>query len=325
VFYILVLRRRKRDALRYANMQVVREAVTTASRLRRHIPPLLFLLGMAAAMLGVARPETRTAFLSWQNTVVLALDISRSMAATDVEPDRFTAAKDAIRNFIGRQPRSTRIGLVAFATTAVVVQQPTSDAQQIDDALDRLYLQNATAIGSAILVSLQTLFPEMDLDLQSTDARGLAQRGRRLESPAPSRASAKPVLPGSNTSAVIVLLSDGSTTTGPDPIEAAEVAAAHGVRVFTVGVGTEFGSITMGDGTVIRTRLDEDALKEVARVTKGQYFYAGNAPDLSQIYRDLSSRLSGNDQRVEISAVFAAIAAAFMLLAALLSASSVRL
>jgi len=241
-------------------------------------------------------------------TVILAIDVSGSMRASDVEPSRIEAAQAAARTFVNEQPRSTRIGIVAFAGSAALVQPPSTNRREVIAAIDSLQLQHATAVGSGLLVSLKALFPDVPIELP---------RGRlRNATTAPDF---KPVPPGSYAAGAIVLLTDGQTTTGPDPVEVARLAAERGVRVFTVGVGTENGQILTGDGWSMRVRLDEEALKAVADLTRAEYFYAGTAMDLKKVYQSLRSKLVMEKKETEITALFSAIAAATVLLSATLS------
>jgi Ca-activated chloride channel family protein len=319
--YVLLLRRRKKYAVRHPNVALLREALTVGTTVRRHIPPLLFLLGLAASLLAAARPAAKVTLPFRYDTVILALDISRSMAADDVKPTRLAATQDAVRTFIAGQPTHTRIGLVTFASTASLVQPPTDDSEAVLAAVNSLELQNSTAIGTAILVSLEAIFPNLKFNLRTTTAQSIME-----PTPSPEEERGfKPVPPGSYKSAVIVLLSDGSATTGLDPIEASHIAADHGVRIFTVGVGTPNGRVTLSGGAEIRVVLDEDTLKEIAAITKGQYFYAGTAPDLTEIYNKLAVNFSAEKKTEEISALFAVIAALLLISAGITSALSTKI
>jgi len=244
---------------------------------------------------------------SQQDVVILAMDVSGSMRAHDVAPSRLAAAQAAARSFIAQQPRTTRLGVVSFAGTAALVQAPTDKRQDIVAAIDRFQVQHGTAIGSAILTSLKSLFPEAEFDLAS------GQPGRAA---APA---VKPVPPGSYTSAAIILITDGQSNAGPDPMAAARLAASRGVRVFTIGIGTAQGTVLEADGWSMRVRLDEAALKSIARTTHGEYFHAAKGPDLEQIYRVLNARFEMEKQKMEVGALFAAAATAFLLAGGLLS------
>jgi Ca-activated chloride channel family protein len=321
LLYLWLLRRRKRTALHYANLSLVKEAAGGRHRLRRHVPPLLFFLAIVAMLLAVARPAAVVTLPSLDQTVILAIDVSGSMRANDVQPNRLAAAQAAAKTFIEEQPPTTRIGVVSFAGTAAVVQPPTRNHEDLIAAIDRFQLQRGTAVGSGILVSLKALIPEVEFDLQAENPRVVKKDGPRSldQGAAKPTAPFKPVKPGSYTSGVIILLTDGQTTTGPDPAEAARMAAERGVRVFTVGVGTVNGEILGEEGWSMRVRLDEDALKEISKTTDARYFYAGTAKDLNEIYKSLNSRFVMEKKSTEITALFAGAAALLAIVSALLS------
>jgi len=314
--YIWVLRRRKKQAVRYASLSMVREAMGT-SRIKRHIPPALFFLSLAAMLLAIARPQATVTLPTQHETVILAMDISGSMRATDVEPNRLVAAQNAAKEFIAEQPEHVRIGVVAFAGTATVAQAPTRNRDDVVAAIDRFQLQRATAIGSGIIVSLAALFPDQGIDVGEM-TYGQERRGGR-PGEKPGLPAAKPVPPGSYASGVIILLTDGQRTTGPDSILAAKMAAERGVRVYTVGVGTPEGKIIGFEGWSMRVRLDEETLKQIASITQGEYFYAGNAVDLKKVYQTLNAKLVMERKKTEVTALFAALAALLALVSAALS------
>jgi len=321
VLYVWLLARRKRVAVRYANLPLIREAMGRGPGWRRHVPPLLFLLALTCMLLAVARPTAVVTLPSQHKTVVLAMDVSGSMRATDVQPNRLVAAQEAAKAFIADQPPFTRIGIVSFAGTAALVQPPTQSREDLIAAIDRFQLQRATAIGSGIIVSLAAIFPDAGIDI-SQFSGGRDRRGAALDEPKQAekeKAAVKPVPPGSYPSAVIILLTDGQRTTGPDPLEAAKLAADRGVRVFTVGIGTKEGEVIGFEGWSMRVRLDEDTLKQVANITQGEYFYAGTAVDLKKVYENLNSRLVLEKKETEVSALFAGAGALLALVAAALS------
>jgi Ca-activated chloride channel family protein len=311
--YIWVLRRRKKLALRYANLAIVRDAMGVGNRIKRHIPPLLFFAALAAMLLALARPQATITLPTQHETVILAMDISGSMRATDVEPNRLVAAQNAAKQFVAEQPENVRVGVVAFAGTATVAQAPTRNRDDIIAAIDRFQLQRATAIGSAIIVSLATIFPNEGIDV------GELTYGNPKKGEKPAGSAPKPVPPGSYASAVIILLTDGQRTTGPDSIQAAKMAADRGVRIYTVGVGTPEGKIIGFEGWSMRVRLDEETLKAVADLTRGEYFYAGNAVDLKKVYQALNAKLVLERKKTEITALFAGLAALFAVVSAALS------
>jgi Ca-activated chloride channel family protein len=319
--YVFLVRRRKKAALRYASLSLVREALGPGRSWRRHVPPILFLLALTSMLLAVARPSAVLTLPSHHDTVILAIDVSGSMRATDVLPNRLVAAQAAARAFVAEQPRRTRIGVVAFAGTAAVVQAPTSNREEILAAIDRFQVQRATAIGSAILVSLKVIFPDVEFDLRSSDPRPDAGKmGAPLSSGGePARPPFQPVPPGSHESAVIILLTDGRTTTGPDPVESARMAAERGVRVFTVGVGTKEGGTLSYEGWSMRVSLDEESLKAIAATTRGEYYHAATAAELMKVYQRLNARVVMEKKETEVTALFAAAALVFALASAVLS------
>jgi Ca-activated chloride channel family protein len=317
--YLMLLRLKKKQVLRYASLGLVRDAMGAAQRFRRHIPPLLFLLALITLIVAIARPSATITLPLQYETIILAMDVSGSMRATDVQPNRLGAAQAAARAFVGDQPASARIGVVSFAATASVVQPPTRSREDILAAIDRFQLQRGTAVGSGILVSLKTIFPDVEFDLRASNPRE-DSRGVPLDKAGASgKTVPKAVPPGSYTSAAIILLTDGQTTTGPNPLEAARMAAERGVRVFAVGIGTADGEILGSEGWSMRVRLDEESLKTIAGVTHGEYFYANNAMDLKKIYQSLNTRLALETRQTEITALLAAAAAVMSLLSAFLS------
>jgi Ca-activated chloride channel family protein len=321
-FYVWLLKRRK-AAIAYPNLALVRAAMGKSSSVRRHIPPALFLGALTLMILALARPAAMVTLPSQHETVILAIDVSGSMRADDVKPTRLAAAQTAARTFINGTPKTTRIGLVAFAGSAALVQAPTSNRDDLLAAIDQLQLQNATAVGSGILVSMKAIFPDQDFEVRPPGSmrasRGSAAAGGSAPINAAPKAEQKPVPPGSYKSAVVILLTDGQTTTGPDPVDAARLAAERGVRVFTVGVGTPDGQILTGEGWSIRVRLDEDALKVIADMTRAEYFFAGNALDLKKIYEGLNSKLVMEKKETEITAGFTAAALLLAIAAGALS------
>jgi Ca-activated chloride channel family protein len=318
--YVFLLRRKKKTALRYANLNLVKEAMAAGLRYRRHIPPLLFLLALTLLILAMARPSAVVTLPTHQRTVILAMDTSGSMRATDVEPSRMAAAQAAAKSFVTDQPRGTRIGVVTFAGTAAVAQAPTDNREEILAAIDRFQLQRATAVGAGILMSLKAIFPDAEFDLRSWNPRRESQAAAPLDQAGKTeKPEFKPVPSGSYTSAVIILLTDGQSNVGPDPIESARIAAERGVRVYTVGFGTTEGEVIRFEGWSMRVRLDEQTLTKIAELTQGEYYYAGSAEDLKKVYQTLSSRLVFVTRETEITALFSAAAAFLALIAGLLS------
>lgn len=352
--YILAQRRRQRYALRYASLSLVKDAMGKGPGIRRHVPAVLFLLALAVMIFALARPSATVFLPSEEGTVILSMDVSGSMRAQDIKPSRMEAVKEAARGFISKQPRNVRIGIVAFSGSAELIQPPTTDRDQLMSAVNRLRPQRYTAIGSGLLAALEAIFPdkpEVAADTQA-DSQGNSQGGSpgsqqdsqggssgfqggsqssqssqgssssapQISStdplaPAPNDQEQAPVSPGSYKSAVVVLLSDGQSNQGPDPLDVADKAANLGVRVFTVGVGTKEGAIIGFEGFSFRVILDEATLKAVAAKTGGTYYKASTETDLHNIYDFLSTRLMVEQQKTEITVIFTAIAGALLLIA----------
>ena len=323
--YVLVLRRKARSAVRFASLDLIRTATGTAQRYRRHVPPLVFLLAVIALIVASARPQAVVTLPTDQRTIILAIDVSLSMRATDIEPSRIAAAQAAAKAFVQEQPPDVRVGIVTFAGTASVVQPPTYNRDDLVAAIDRFELQRATAIGSGIIVSLATLFPDEGIDLESLVLGNRAGRGGPRAAPIDKEPKPEkkpppaPVAPGSYRSAAIILLTDGRRTTGPDPVMAAQMAADRGVRVHAVGFGTAEGATVGIEGMSIFMRFDEEALKAIAGITEGEYFHATSAADLKRVYERLNARFVLEKKETEVTALVTAAAALVALVAAALS------
>ena len=331
--YIVLLYRRKKNAVRYGNMVLVRQAAGAASW-RRHVPPALFLAALTLIFIAIARPNAEVTLPSTRATVILAMDVSGSMRAADVNPSRIVAAQNAARQYIKDQPKDVLIGIVTFAATSALVQNPTTDRTSLNAAIDRFELQRGTAVGSGILTSLSAIFPQEDFPISqfnSIEGRfggggfdyyrqqrfGGSALGARPSGP-PKKPHV-PVEPGSYKNAVVILLTDGQTNAGVDPIEAARKAQEYGVKVYTVGFGTVRGNVVGFGGFSMRAQLDEDSLKKIADMTRGRYFHAASAEDLKSVYSVLSKQLITETREMEITSFFAAAAALLLLLSAGLS------
>lgn len=312
--YLHLLSRRREAARRNALLGVVADAMGATS-MRRHVPPLLMLAALAALLLSAARPSAVLPLPLHHETVILAIDVSHSMRADDVPPSRLAAAQEAAKAFVAGQRSGTRIGLVAFSGDATLVLAPTSDREALERAIDGLQTQDATAIGSAIVASLQALFPAEALDPDWVRPRDT------MFTPVAVR---EPVEPGSLRSAAVVLLSDGQNTAGPDAQDAAELAALHGVRVYTVGFGTADGTLVGGPGWSVRVHLDEALLRAIAAQTRAEYFHAETARELRNVYASLTSSLVLERRWTEVGALLCALAALAAALAAALSLVSFR-
>jgi Ca-activated chloride channel homolog len=320
--YVYLLRRKRKAAVRYASLIVVKDALGGGPGYRRHLPPALLLAALTLTLLAVARPAAIVTLPSDRATIIMAMDVSGSMRAADVEPDRITASQLSAIDFINSVPRSTRVGVVAFAGGAQLVQPPTLDRSDLTRSIERFRLQRGTNLGDAILVSLETIFPEVEFDIGprfTVPGSAPQTRGAPLGEAMPEEESFSPVEPGSYEHAAIVLLTDGRATTGPDPVEVARLAADRGVRVFTVGFGSREGETVGFGGMYMRVGFDEETLRQVAEITRGRYFHAGSSIDLDEIYSALSSQFMMEQQETEITALFSGAAGILVLLSGALS------
>jgi len=313
--YTRLVARRRAEANRYASLETAGAAAYAGWK--RHLPASLLLIAIVAMLAAIARPQANVILASHTETVVLAIDASGSMRATDVKPTRLKAAQLTAKSFVENQPSTVRVGIVATAGNAALVQSPTRNREEILQAIERLQPQPGSALGSGIVIALVTLLPDAGIDAEEI-INGRRSRPAPPMGEAPKKA--EPKARGSETSAVIVLIADGANNMGPDMQKAAQVAADHGVRVFTIGVGTPEGSTLSVDGWSVRVRLEEDPLKKVALATGGEYFRAASENDLKKIYAQLGSRVAlEKQQSTEITALFAGIGALLAMLAATLS------
>ncbi len=313
--YIWILRRRRRFAVRYSSLALVHAAMPPRSWRRRHLPFALFILALSSLVVALGRPVAVVDVPAGQTTIILAMDVSRSMCSVDVPPNRLEAAKDAALAFVANQKASNQIGVVAFAGFAALVQPPTSDQDALDAAIKSLTTARRTAIGSAILEALDAI-----AELNDEVAPSEPAYGERPES-----IPASEYVPD-----IIVLLTDGASNTGPLPMDAAEQAAERGVRVYTIGFGTEnggvmecndpygsqdwFGGGQFFGGSGFRRGIDEETLQRVADLTGGTYYAARSAGELQDVFEQLPKYLITKKENMEISVAFTAAGA---LLAAL--------
>ncbi len=318
VLYLWLLRRRVKLAVRYSNLGMVR-AASVGRKWRQHVPPALLLLACAGLLLAAARPVAKVPLPWARSTIVLAIDVSLSMRVSDVKPTRMVAAQEAAKQFLQDLPRKIEVALVTFAGSSQVAHAATLDRPALVAAINAFQMQRGTAIGSAIVTSLAELFPEQGIDVGEMTYGG-KPRGRSLDDKdKPPPQPITPVAPGSYNAAAIILLSDGRRTTGVDTLEAAKMAADRGVRIYVVGLGSPGGT---GGGTEempIYLQLDEPALREVARMTGGEYHHAGTAEALRSVYENLGSRVQVQARETEVAALLALLSAAFALTAGGLS------
>jgi Ca-activated chloride channel family protein len=340
--YLWVLRRKRRYAVSYSSLSLIREALPRYSRWRQHLPFGLFLLGLACLATAVARPVAAVTVPLNRTTIILAMDVSRSMCATDVDPNRLTVAQEAALAFVEDQADETRIGLVAFAGLAEVVVPPTNDRQALKEAIETLTTSIGTSIGSATLKSIDAI-AELN--------EAVAPSGVHLG----SEADETPSLEGFYQPDIIVVLTDGANTRGPRPLDAAQKASDRQVRIYTIGFGStdpgpmvctpgqlgsdlwsgrfggggsgwdrdNFGSFGFGGGRGFRRYilLDEETLQGMADLTGGAYYRAQDADQLYDVFADLPQEIVLQRERLEMSAFFAlggAVCAAIAVALALL-------
>jgi Ca-activated chloride channel family protein len=317
--YLWLMRRRAKAAVRFSSLGIVRVAAG-GMHWRRHVPPALMFTAFALLLFAASRPVAQVP-LPWARTqVILAMDISLSMRVTDVKPTRLVAAQEAAKLFLRDLPRHIEVGLVTFAGSSQVAQRATLDREALVAAIDGFQMQMGTAVGNAIVLSLSELFPDHGLDVGEMQFGGTRQRGRSLDQAnKPPPKEHQPVAPGSYNSAAIILLSDGRRTTGIDTLEAAKMAADRGVRIYAIGLGTVNGEASTDFGMPMYLKLDEAALKEVARMTGGEYHYAGSADALKGVYEQLGSRVQVQMRETELTGLLSLGAAIFMLAAGALS------
>lgn len=329
--------RRSREAVRFPALQAAGLIVQGTSRWRRHVPPVLALLAVTVLLVATARPQAMLRLPSNVETVILAMDMSGSMRAEDVKPSRMQVAQQAAKAFVAQQPAGVRVGVVAVAGTAAVAQPPSRRKEEVAAAIDRLQPQRGSALGNGLAIALSTLLPRGTIDTSAFlnpesgppggsprkpaagAAAGAARPGEGAdhEVPPPGRQDAAP---GSYASGAIVLMSDGEGNAGRDVLQAAELAARHGVRIYTVGIGTAEGAVLSVEGWSARVRLDDTVLKKVADITGGSYYRVDDTRGLKQVYQSLSTRLAyDRTNLVEITAFFTALGALLAACAAMLS------
>ena len=306
--YFRAQRRRREFATRYGSLGVVRDRTTNLGG-RRHIPALIFLLGITVLITSAARPQAPVSLPRLEGTVILTFDVSGSMAATDLQPTRMEAAKTAAREFVENQPSNILIGVVAFSDGGISIQPPTNERERTFETIDRLVPRRGTSLGNGLLVSLNTIVVSAgDPPLLNNNSLS-----------APDVATPVPTPQGWYPSAVIVLLSDGENNQAPDPVMVSDLAADLGVRIYTIGIGSPEGAVIDVDGFAIHSRLDEALLQSISANTGGQYYSAANETDLLRIYRDLEPKLSLRSENIEVTSLFAGAGFLLFLVAGALS------
>jgi Ca-activated chloride channel family protein len=309
---------RRRFTIRYSSLSLLAEATTRASWLRRHLTFILFMVALASLAIAMGRPIVPVNLLSGQTTIMLTLDISRSMCMRDIHPTRLDVAKAAARSFFEQPVIGTQVGVVAFAGSAELAQRPTTDTILLEKSLEQLATATNTAIGSGILRSLDAI-AEVDKRVARSEAVD------RTETFLP--AAELPFAEAEYVPHIIVLLTDGASNAGPDPLLAAQQAAERGVRIYTIGFGTTRSAVmdcgtTLADNTYISPGLvsspgtggfgaepDELVLKQIAEMTGGKFYSATSAGELQLAFQDLHEFVAATNEAVEISVLFTSLAA----------------
>ena len=330
--YVWMLRRKRKYAIQYSSLSLIRAALPKHSRWRQHLPFALLLLGLASLITATARPTAEVEVPLSRTTIILAIDVSRSMCATDVVPNRLTVAQEAALAFVDEQADGTQIGIVAFAGLAELIVPPTHDKDVLRDAISNFTTSLGTAIGSATLKSIDAI---------SEINPAVARSGVNLDTEDGSLDIEEQIYQPD----IIVLLTDGANSQGPLPVDAAQQAADRQVRVYTIGFGTsdpiemvctqqQLGSDAFGNGFGssfgsgfgggfggFRRYLviDEPTLQSVADITGGAYYRAESAEQLFEVFQELPTQIILQKESIEISVLFLALGALFVLAAVALS------
>ena len=300
--YLRLLRRRQLALAELGPLGVSQSSSGRKAGMRRHVPPLFFMLGISLLLFGLARPEMLVDLPRVEGTVILAFDVSNSMVADDLEPTRMEAAKSAARAFVENQPPTIMIGVVAFSNGGLVVQQPTKDQAAVLATIDRLTPQGGTSLGQGIFTSLNAIAGEA----LAIDPETLQEDVGSIDI-------------GSYPSSVVVLLTDGENTGSPEPLDVAQVAAEAGVRIYPVGIGSTEGAVLELEGFNILSQLDETMLQQIASVTNGAYYHAADEESLAEVYENIDLRLTISGETMEITAIVAGVSLLLLLAGGLLS------
>ena len=307
--YLRLQVRRKRLAAVYGAAATTGDKARPGPGWRRHVPPTFFLLSLMILTVGLARPQAQVSLPRLEGTIILAFDVSGSMAADDLKPTRLDAAKAAAQDFVQNLPLTVQVGVVAFSDSGFAVQPPTNDQATILAAIHRLSPTRGTSLANGILVSLTAI------DASNSPVPPHYYTNLTPE-PTPSPT---PVPSGVYTPAVIVLLTDGENNENPDPLGAAQAAVARGVRIDTVGIGSAAGTTVHVNGFTVHTQLDEAALQQISNLTGGTYYNAASTQDLQKIYADLGRHLVVKPQLTEVTFTFAGLGILVLLIGGLFS------
>ncbi len=300
------LQQRRRRFLENFSQFGVQAPVGQPTEMRRHVPALLMLAGLVVLLIGSARPQAVVSLPRVEGTVILAFDVSGSMAADDLKPFRMEAAKSAARTFVENQPSSILIGVVAFSDSGFSIQPPTNDKEALYTAINRLSPERGTSLANGILSSLNVVAPVPEEPLFSDPNL----------TPVPTPTA---VPQGTYIPSVIILLTDGDNNMDPDPLEAAVEASRRGVRIYTIGIGSPEGTTLSIDDFLVFTQLNEATLQQIADITQGTYYNAQSEEDLQKIYADLKPQLIVKTEEIEVTSLFAGASLLFLLLGGAIS------
>ncbi|HTF60444.1 MAG TPA: VWA domain-containing protein [Actinomycetes bacterium] len=306
--YLLAQRRRSRYTARFTNLDLLANVVSAKPGWRRHVPPAFYLLALAALLASLARPQALALVPKEQATVILVMDVSGSMNATDVEPTRLVSSQRAAASFVQQLPEKFRVGIVSFASTAQTLTRPTTDRHAVYEAIDTLHAEGATAMGDGI---------ERALDVKRPPTPPAGGNARPAPTPGTQQG-------GDDAPLVVLLLSDGANTQGrAQPMEAASDAKELGVPVFTIALGTDRGMVDVPDETGNLRRIpvppDKLTLQRIAETTGARFFAAPSSRDLKGVYRELGSKIGFVKEKQEVTVVFAATGLLFLVAGAAMS------
>lgn len=296
LLYLRIQKRKRDAAAQYGGFGALRDSSGGAGT-RRQLPVILFLAAISILVLSLARPQAPISLPRVEGTVILTFDVSGSMAADDLKPNRMEAAKAAALDFVDNQPASVNIGVVAFSDGGITVQSPSHERADVVDTIERLVPRRGTSLGNGILVALNTIVVDAG-DPPFLSASNISDQTQ------PELGS---VAVGWYPSSAIVLLSDGENNQEPDPLLATDLAADFGVRIYTVGIGTAEGADLTADGFTVHSQLDEPMLQTIAESTGGIYYNAGNEKELQRIYSDLQPKLTVRSEKMEITSILSAL------------------
>jgi len=312
LIYFILHRRRQEEVAKWGfgvAQSAGSETTLPLRRVRRHIPPMLFLLGVTILLFSLARPQATVSLPRYEGTVILVFDVSGSMAADDIAPTRLEAAKAIAAEFVNDQPANVRIGVVAFSDGGLNVQPPGTNREATLSTIERLVPRRGTSLGSGLLVGLNTIAVDAG-DPPLVNTNSLSTADDVLTAPQ-----------GWYPSAVILLFSDGENNDPPDPLTITDLAVDLGVRIYTIGVGSTQGTTIRVEGMTIYTQMNETLLAQIAQTSGGQYYFAGDSANLRRIYNDLEPALAIKPEKLELTSLLAGLSMLVFLAGGALSMS----